>query len=146
MIIRIRFIFAFDYFRQRQKEREEEKKKKEEERQEAERKKQKEVSNFASFFVSKKQETKLTEEETNNVIQNFMPFEVKSDMRVAPVCRKFLSKNEKSVLEETHESGRFDKPQLYLEQLKNRIVVPGKSDKTWPYEAKDDVLILGEVT
>ncbi|KYM89589.1 Chromatin assembly factor 1 subunit A [Atta colombica] len=49
--------------KKREEAKEEEKRKKEEERLEAERKKQKAASNFASFFVPKKQEVKSVEEE-----------------------------------------------------------------------------------
>lgn len=126
--------------------REEEKRKKEEEKLEAERKKQKAASNFASFFVSKKQEVKSTEEESVAEAKNFMPFEIKADMRIAPICRRTLSKHEKLVLDEICSSKvGSKKSELYLQDIKTGKILPRTSSKTWPLEAKDnDVILLDE--
>lgn len=127
------------------KKREEEKRKKEEEKLEAERKKQKAASNFASFFVAKKQEAKSTEEESVIEAKNFMPFEVKVDMRVAPVCRRTLSKQQKSLLDEKCNAKDAVRSELYLEDVKKGRIVPRTSSKTWPLETKDDdIVILGK--
>lgn len=131
--------------RKREEAKEEEKKKKEEEKLEAERKKQKAASNFASFFVSKKQEAKSTEEENVIEAKNFMPFEVKVDMRIAPVCRRTLSQHEKSLLDEKFNVKDAKKSELYLANVKNSKIVPRISSKTWPLETKDnDIIILGK--
>lgn len=112
---------------------------------EAERKKQKAASNFASFFVSKKQEAKSTEEENVIEAKNFMPFEVKVDMRVAPVCRRTLSEHEKSLLDEKCNVKNLKKSELYLEDIRKGRIVPRTSSKTWLLEAKDDdIVILGK--
>lgn len=129
--------------RKREEAKEEEKRKKEEEKLEAERKKQKAASNFASFFVSKKQEIKLEEE---NVIEvkNFMPFEIKADMRIAPVCRRKLTEEEKSLLDRKCNVD-VQKSELYLEDIKKGRIIPCTSSKTWPLETKDeDIIILGK--
>lgn len=125
--------------------REEEKKKKEEEKLEAERKKQRAASNFASFFVSKKQEAKSTEEESVIEVKNFMPFEVKIDMRIAPACRRKLNKQQKLLLDEKCNAKDATKSELYLEDFRKRRIIPQTSSKTWPLEAKDeDIVILGK--
>lgn len=108
---------------------------------EAERKKQKAASNFASFFVSKKQEVKSTEEEDVDKVKNFMPFEIKADMRIAPVYRRKLNEHEKLLLDDKRNLD-LDKTELYLEDIKRGRIVPRTSSKTWPLEAKDDDIIL----
>lgn len=108
---------------------------------EAERKKQKAASNFASFFVSKKQEVKSTEEEDVDKVKNFMPFEIKADMRIAPIYRRKLNEHEKLLLDDRRNLD-LDKTELYLEDIKRGRIVPRTSSKTWPLEAKDDDIIL----
>nr|XP_033326883.1 chromatin assembly factor 1 subunit A-B [Megalopta genalis]XP_033326884.1 chromatin assembly factor 1 subunit A-B [Megalopta genalis]XP_033326886.1 chromatin assembly factor 1 subunit A-B [Megalopta genalis] len=125
--------------RKRDEAREEEKRKKEEEKLEAERRKQKAASNFTSFFVAKKQ--KSVEEESTKKVQNFMPFEVKADMKLAPVCRRNLSEEEKDTLDNT-KNRVISEAKLYLSNLKNKKIVPRKSSKTWPLETKDDDVVL----
>lgn len=122
---------------------EEEKRKKEEEKLEAERKKQKAASNFTSFFVTKKLEKSFQEESTTEV-KNFMPFEVKADMKMAPISRRTLNKEEKLLLDEKCNEGNTQISDLYLSEIKDKKIIPRKSTKTWPFEAKeDDVTILG---
>ncbi|KAL6258530.1 hypothetical protein P5V15_010487 [Pogonomyrmex californicus] len=127
--------------KKREEAKEEEKRRKEEERLEAERKKQKAASNFASFFVPKKQEVKLAEEENIVEVRNFMPFEIKADMRIAPIYRRVLSEHEKLLLDEKCNLD-LDKNELYLEDIKKGRIVPRFSSKTWPLETKDDDIIL----
>lgn len=128
--------------RKREEAKEEERKRKEEEKLESERKKQKAASNFASFFVPKKQEIKSTEEESNTNVQTFMPFEVKADMRVAPISRRSLKKNEMLLLDDKFNSGTAKNIDLYLAEMKAKKIVTHKSEKTWPLEAKDDHLVV----
>ncbi|KAJ8674403.1 hypothetical protein QAD02_005665 [Eretmocerus hayati] len=128
--------------RKREEAKEEERKRKEEEKLEAERKKQKAASNFVSFFVAKKpSEPKPSEEEKEIQNQNFMPFEIKADMRVAPVVRRALTSDEKSNLDNVLNSD-VDKCRLYIRAIKDKKYNVGKSSKTWPFEACDDVLII----
>lgn len=128
--------------KKREEAKEEEKRRKEEERLEAERKKQKAASNFASFFVSKKQEIKSDEENIVEV-KNFMPFEIKADMRIAPICRRKLNEHEKLLLDNKRNIN-LSKTELYLDDIKKGNIVPHTSSKTWPLEAKDDVILLGK--
>lgn len=107
---------------------------------EVQRKKQKAASNFVSFFVPKKQEVK-SEEEGIIKVKNFMPFEIKADMRIAPVCRRTLTEQEKSLLDGKRNLD-VQKSELYLEDIKKGKIIPYTSSKTWPLEAKDDDIIL----
>ncbi|XP_018345233.1 PREDICTED: chromatin assembly factor 1 subunit A-like [Trachymyrmex septentrionalis] len=127
--------------KKREEAKEEEKRKKEEERLEAERKKQKAASNFASFFVSKKQEVKSVEEESVIRVKNFMPFEIKADMRIAPICRRKLTEHDK-LLFDNKCNVDLDKIELYLEDIKKGRILPRTSSKTWPLETKEDEVIL----
>lgn len=131
--------------RKREEAKEEEKRRKEEERLEAERKKQKAASNFASFFVPKKPaETKPIEEDNKVERRNFMPFEIKADMRMAPTNRRNLSENEKNELDKIIKSSAVKNTQLYISNIKDKSYNIRKSKKTWPYEANEDVVILGK--
>lgn len=129
--------------RKREEAKEEEKRRKEEEKLEVERKKQKAVSNFASFFVAKKHGSKYDEEKPDEA-RNFMPFEVKADMKIAPVTRRLLSDQEKSDLDEKYRDGNVKKLHLYLNEIKNKQIIPRTSGRTWPPEAKDDIIVLDE--
>ncbi|XP_003703334.3 uncharacterized protein LOC100876279 [Megachile rotundata] len=122
---------------------EEERRKKEEEKLEAERKKEKAAANFTSFFVTKKQEKSIQEESTTE-IKNFMPFEVKADMKIAPHIRRILKEDEKLLLDEKCKKGNTQILNLYLSEIKNKKIIPRKSTKTWPLEAKDDIVILDD--
>ncbi|CAL7945363.1 unnamed protein product [Xylocopa violacea] len=129
--------------KKREEAKEEERKKREEEKLEAERRKQKAASNFTSFFVAKKLE-KSIEEENATKVKNFMPFEVKADMKVASICRRILEEEEKLLLDKKCSEGNTRLSDLYLGEIKDKRIVPRKSSKTWPYEAKDDVVVLDE--
>lgn len=132
--------------RKREEAKEEEKRRKEEEKLEVERKKQKAASNFASFFVSKKHEVKQTEEESVVEAKNFMPFEVKADMKVASISRRILSECEKSLLDEKRDTD-VQRSELYLEDIKTGRLVSRTSSKTWPLEGKDDdIILLGKIS
>lgn len=81
------------------------------------------------------------EEESVVKVKNFMPFEIKADMRVAPICRRKLSEHDKLLLDNECNVD-LDKTKLYLENIKTGKVIPHTSSKTWPLEAKDDDIIL----
>lgn len=75
-----------------------------------------------------------------------MPFEIKADMRIAPVCRRTLNEQEKLVLDEICNAEKHsEKLELYLLAIKTGKVLPRVSSKTWPLEAKDnDIVLLGK--
>ncbi|KAK0181681.1 hypothetical protein PV327_003946 [Microctonus hyperodae] len=130
--------------RKREEAKEEEKRKKEEERLELERKKQKAASTFVSFFVPKKLETKAAVEEKVIGACNFMPFEIKADMKVAPTCRRSLSNAEKLAMDTVCFNNTVPPSKLYLNEIKNDKSNIHRSGKTWSAEAKDDVVVLDE--
>ncbi|XP_011504216.1 PREDICTED: chromatin assembly factor 1 subunit A-B [Ceratosolen solmsi marchali] len=123
---------------------EEERKRKEDEKLEAERKKLKAASNFVSFFVAKKPMESKPEEESKIERSNFMPFEIKADMRVAPVIRRTLNKHEKMKLDEVIGRSDIDRSKLYIDKIKTEKFNIKKSGRTWPFEANDDIIIIDE--
>ena len=101
-----------------------------------------------SFFVAKKPtESKSVTEQKTAETKNFMPFEVKADMRVAPITRRNMSDEEKLKFDELCEKQILDRSQLYVSEIRNKDVVTRKSGKTWLAETKDDeddVVIIGK--
>ncbi|XP_034241339.1 chromatin assembly factor 1 subunit A [Thrips palmi] len=129
----------------------EEKRKKDEDKKKAEeeeeRKKAKASALFTSFFVPKS--TKPEREDPpppTETKQNFMPFEVKADMRVAPPVRHTLSSPEKQCLDEVvKQELPKSKDCLYLASLKSGESVPKTGSKTWPLDDNkedDDISII----
>ncbi|KAF5270382.1 hypothetical protein FQR65_LT05570 [Abscondita terminalis] len=112
------------------------------EKQKLAEKKEKTVAAFVNFFT-KKPELQVEEKMKETSIQStFMPFELKSDMRLAPIVRAALNDSEKVHMLEALEqqTGR-----TYLEELKSGKKI-GRSEKTWPItEANDDVMIVEDV-
>lgn len=134
--------------KRREKEEKDELKKKEieeknKEKQKLEEQKQKTKAAFANFFVTKKSGDNNEDKKVEGS-SKFMPFEVKSDMRLAPVNRWALSEDDKLKFDETfqkQESGC----KLYLDELKTGEKQVGKSCRTWsPTETEqdDDVVIV----
>lgn len=72
-----------------------------------------------------------------------MPFEVKADMKLAPNVRRVLSDSEKSKLEEIVASSDVNISKLYINELKSKSYTVRKASRTWPFEANDDIVILG---
>ena len=121
---------------------EEEKRKKEEEKLEAERKKQKAASSFVSFFKKATVEVKPVEKPKEVEVRNFMPFEIKPDMRMAPVVRTKLSEADKKAMDTMiNDKKAVLASKLYLANLKCKDYEIKKSGHTWPYEGKDVVII-----
>lgn len=147
---------------QKRKEREEKEELKRKEKEEKEQKRQQEIDEknrekkkkeelmlkekaaFVNFFVPRKSsgpvELKKPEEEKKNA---FMPFEVKSDMRVAPVIRFSISSTQKDAL--TDKLQQQNESVLYLEEIRNGKKL-GRFPRTWPVEDDDDSVILLEET
>lgn len=72
-----------------------------------------------------------------------MPFEIKADMRIAPICRRKLNEHDKLLLD-SKRNVDLNKTELYVENIRRGRSVPRTSSKTWPLEAKDDVILLGK--
>lgn len=128
---------------QKRKEKEQEKLKrqmeideKNKEKEKAEQKKQKAAAAFVNFFTKKVLTNVDDKKETNPSI--FMPFEVKSDMRLAPLHRNSITQEEKDNLIQALLNQ--NPAQSYLKDIKNGKTL-GKSENTWPYEDQDVVIV-----
>ncbi|XP_063699991.1 chromatin assembly factor 1 subunit A-like [Culicoides brevitarsis] len=142
---------------------EEEKQKKElekQQREEEERRKKEEAGQkwkksaqlMEKFFVPKKTGQKQPEEESSNdsekaptTTQNFMPFQVKENMRLAPVTRGNLDTGRREALERTLNNGEPPAVLTYLSQLKRDSgYQPGKSGSvTWQEEDdSQDIIVI----
>lgn len=138
---------------QKRKEKEQEKIKrqteideKNKEKQKMEEQKQKAAAAFVNFFVAKKSSELAEEKKQQEIISSiFMPFEVKNDMRLAPLQRRILSREDKETLTKLIETQ--DSKLSYLLDIKNGKTI-GKSENTWPYEEEEnnDVIIVEEET
>lgn len=110
------------------------------EKQKQEEQKQKAAAAFANFFVPKKSDSITEEKKTISCKAAFMPFEIKSDMRLAPVFRRQLTHEEKDNLNEA-----LSKQQncvSYLDTIKVKSNIR-TSERTWPLE-DDDVIVLDD--
>lgn len=83
----------------------------------------------------------MAEEENVVEVKHFMPFEIKADMKIAPIYRRKLNEHDKLLLDKKCNID-LDKIELYLEDIKRGRIVPRTSAKTWPLETKDDDIIL----
>lgn len=137
--------------RKKDEQKEEERRKKELEKEEEENKKKRASQAFTKFFSKQaKPEPKKVEDSSTDsadvvvIHQNFMPFRIKGDMKLAPPVRRVLEKENKTNLEEIVFNGKItDKKGLYLSILKKGLVAPRKGTKTWEVD-EDDVLLIGE--
>lgn len=140
------------------REKEEERKKKEDEKRqkiEAEQNKNRKTAEaFVKFFVPKKVENKSALNENDEKIdieqvsQMFMSFQVKEDMKMAPVIRRTLNNAERLALEHTMES-KNSTVDLYLSQLNSEAFVAKRTPRTWQDDEDDkssnadDLFIIG---
>uniref|UniRef100_A0A336L2K3 CSON014838 protein n=1 Tax=Culicoides sonorensis TaxID=179676 RepID=A0A336L2K3_CULSO len=129
---------------EKQQREEEERRKKEE----ADQKWKKSAQLMKKFFVPKKNDTKQMDEESSNdsekisIVQNFMPFEVKENMRLAPVIRTRLNEIAREKLENILKSYNGDTSSTYLNELKTNYI-PGKcSSVSWQEEDDSQDIIL----
>lgn len=159
-----------DERRRKEEQKEEERKRKEEQKEEERRKKDEErraksefeqnklkktSAAFVKFFVPKKSDgtdgDKCEKSDTDQPCRAFMSFQIKEDMKIAPITRRHFSEQDKSGMERSISNG-LSKAQLYVATLKNKAFAPGKSARTWiddEYDAKsmnsDDLFIIGMV-
>lgn len=145
--------------RKKEEQKEEERKKKDEEKrlkEQAEQIKNRKTSEaFVKFFVPKKTDAKAdTDANVNDdsvQIQNFMSFQVKDDMKVAPVTRRTLTPTVRTQLENNLCSIAVNTENLYLAQLKNGTHIPHQTGKTWLLDddtesAEDELYIMGKLS
>lgn len=128
---------------QKRKEKEQEKLKrqmeideKNKEKLKAEEQKQKAAAAFVNFFVAKKTTKDDKKQELNS--STFMPFEVKSDMRLAPLNRRDFNQEDKENL--INELETQDSTKSYLRDLNSGKGL-GRSENTWPVEDNDIVIV-----
>ena len=77
---------------------------------------------------------------------NFMPFQVRERMILAPLVRFQLSRDQKERLEELIKAGQKTSVELYVEVLKSGSYKPKSMKRTWPAEDKeDDVVVVGKL-
>lgn len=122
-----------------------ERKKKEQEQEELKKKQMKTSQAFVKFFVPKSTDSpnkpsgNANDDETKieKKSKNFMPFAVKSDMRVAPLVRTNFDVERKKILDEELNKG-IEKNKLYLSEITNGTRTVGKSERTWQFTSDDD--------
>lgn len=171
-------VFLFNLEEQRKREKEEERKRKEEQKEEERRKReeQKELDRkrkeeekrlkeeaeqnkykksseaFVKFFVPKKVDAKAeidpVEKMETELVQNFMSFQVKDDMKIAPITRRTLNMDERSAFD-GQMSSNINEDSLYLKQLKKKEIVARKSGRTYQAgndekEDDDDICFIGK--
>lgn len=110
---------------------------------------------FVKFFVPKKGDGKATEDtfeeksRSEQTQQQFMSFQVKEGMRMAPVMRRLLNDKERTSLENII-SDKPATPELYLSQLKNSKIIPRKFGRTLEDDEDekcsndDDLFVIGK--
>lgn len=110
---------------------------------------------FVKFSVPKKVESKSESSEqgenleTDRMQQTFMSFQVKEDMKMAPIIRRTLNSNERSSFEQHLLSSDIPKDNLYLSQLKRNMFSPRKNFRTWADDedekaSNDDLFVIGK--
>lgn len=80
--------------------------------------------------------------------RTFMSFQVKDDMKIAPITRRNLNSVERSHLDNFISS---DPPSTtsYLSELNNNTIVPRKTGRTWQddddekFSNADDLFVIG---
>lgn len=142
-----------------EREKEEERKKKEDEKRqkmEAEQNKNRKMAEgFAKWFVPKKIDNKIESNELGGENldcaqmppQTFMSFQVKEDMKMAPITRRTMNADERSSFEHLLSSG-MPKADLYVSQLKHSMFAPRKSSRTWADDedeksSNDELFVIG---
>lgn len=116
-------------------------------------KSRKEAEAFAKFFVAKKVENKPEpnvqgeQMDCDQMSRTFMSFQVKDDMKMAPIIRRILNPEERSSLEHLL-SSNIPEDNLYLSQLKRNMFSPRKNSRTWPDDedeksSNDDLFVIG---
>lgn len=144
--------------KRKEEQKEEERKKKEDEKLAAEEEKnkkaRKEAEAFSKFFLSRKsavkkadvEDTEIMEPEANN---NFMPFQIKEDMKLAPTVRRVLSDERRRALENllNVEKQNVQIEDLYLMNLRTGVRVPEHDKRTLPNEDDDDedIQVIGKI-
>ncbi|XP_022906404.1 chromatin assembly factor 1 subunit A isoform X3 [Onthophagus taurus] len=114
------------------------------EKQKLEEAKLKAAAAFTKFFTKRPENENDKLDNNTPLVKgsiNFMPFEIKADMKLAPLTRSEISMNERNDLDELIKNQNTKN--LYLNELKNKQ--PRTFGKTWPkLDDSDDVVVIGE--
>lgn len=105
---------------------------------------------FVKFFVPKKSDMNDGDRSEKSEMDGypFMSFQVKDDMKIAPLRRRELSIQARSNLDQLL-SCDSDESKLYMAAMRSKAFVPGKSSRTWTDEDdeksmnSDDLFIIG---
>lgn len=112
---------------------------------------------FSKFFVPKrKADAPIVDDDTSKesaesaesagVKSNFMPFQVRERMMLAPCVRLQIGKEKLKALDGSLNSGK-SLAELYVNLLKSGAHKPISTESTWPMEDKedDDVVAIGKI-
>uniref|UniRef100_A0A146LFT6 Chromatin assembly factor 1 subunit A n=1 Tax=Lygus hesperus TaxID=30085 RepID=A0A146LFT6_LYGHE len=137
--------------KKKEESKEEDRKKKEEARLAEERKEQLAKKAFTKFFIQNKSKSnapkkdEVDKPDESIETPKFMPFPVKSDMRLAVQVRHSISDEEKKVLSDAFEAS-CPPEKLYLDEIKSGARKPITGPATWPlFEEEHDVIIVESV-
>lgn len=107
---------------------------------------------FVKFFVPKKSDGNdcdKSEKSDTEPCRAFMSFQIKDDMKMAPKVRRDFTNLDKTAMDKLI-SSESDASQLYMNKLKSKAIIPGKSSRTWvddEYDEKtmnsDDLFVIG---
>lgn len=138
--------------------REEERIKKEEEQklkeQQIENKKKKAAEIFSKFFKSKSTDRRISNDEGNSMSsisdlaigsqQNFMPFRVKENMKIAPLVRKPFDSDAKDKLDEILKIKSFSTKlsDMWVNEIKSPNYKKGRNGRTWIPNLEEDIMIV----
>ncbi|XP_037938689.1 chromatin assembly factor 1 subunit A-B [Teleopsis dalmanni] len=115
-----------------QRKKDEDRRRREQEKEDADLKKKKAAEAFTKFFVPKRNilNAKLEQIPPNNCDESacslaFRPFQIRNDMKLAPVLRRDFTKEAHSNLDECLKCAQ-PISKLYIDDLKNGTIIPGK--------------------
>lgn len=121
-------------------------------------KKKKAAQVFSKFFVAKKKtDSPMVDDDTSKdtaeivdppsvVKSNFMPFQIRERMKVAPTLRLHINEEQTKTLDESLKTVKPLK-ELYIQELKSGSHKPGSYPNTWQSEDRDDdsdVIAIGK--
>lgn len=131
-----------------QRRKNDERKRKEQEKEEAELKKRRAAEAFTKFFVNKATSSSRKTrsiEDSEDLTLAFRPFQVKDDMRIAPISRVHFTEVRHRQLDEylvPNENSKSSPP-LYLEEMRSGQIIPGASiHPVSDNESEDDDMII----
>lgn len=109
---------------------------------------------FSKFFVPKKKEKTVSNDDEGSkdgseasdigVTSNFMPFQIRDRMKIAPLVRVQFTKDHLENFDKYFNEN--SSTQSYLKELKEGKRIPLKGTRTWQLEKdEDELVIVGEL-